>query len=194
MDTLSLDPRPLCARAHDQLTTLIARVAAGRLDDPTPCAEFDVRGLLAHLVGGVRAAAELGRTGADVDIEPAAAVPDDGWPAAYAQARALFEKAWADDATLDARLTLPWGKLSGRDYLSSGCVLETVTHTWDLSRALGHPLPLDQELAEYALAWARRTLPADRRGEGVPFGPVRPAPQGADAYGQLAAWLGRDAG
>ncbi|MCC3779421.1 TIGR03086 family metal-binding protein [Streptomyces sp. UNOB3_S3] len=189
---MELDPRPLHSRATDQVAALISRVKPEALGDPTPCDGFDVRGLLAHLVGGVRAAAELGRTGADVTLTSAEGVPDDGWLRAYDEARALFDEAWADDAKLDAPVAVPWGELPGRAYLSSGCVLETVTHTWDLSTALGHPLPLDQELAEYALQWAHRVLPAGRRGEGVPFGPVRPAPEGADAYARLAAWLGRE--
>ncbi|GGP49867.1 TIGR03086 family metal-binding protein [Streptomyces abikoensis] len=189
---MDLDPRPLYTRATDQAAALIARVKPEALGDATPCAEFDVRGLLAHLVGGVRAGAERGRTDADVTLVAAEGVPDDGWLAAYDEARALFAEVWADDAKLDAPVSVPWGEMPGRAYLSSGCVLETVAHTWDLSTALGHPLPLDQELAEYTLEWARRVLPAERRGGPVPFGPVRPAPEGADAYARLAAWLGRE--
>ncbi|MEU3351532.1 TIGR03086 family metal-binding protein [Streptomyces sp. NPDC037389] len=189
---MDLDPRPLHARATDQVAALTARVKPEALGDPTPCDGFDVRGLLAHLVGGVRAAAELGRTGADVTLEAAEDVADDGWLRAYGEARARFDEVWADDAKLDAPVSVPWGELPGRAYLSSGCVLEAVGHAWDLSAALGHPLPLDQELAEYALEWARRVLPAERRGAPVPFGPVRQAPEGADAYARLAAWLGRE--
>ncbi|MEU1780142.1 MULTISPECIES: TIGR03086 family metal-binding protein [Streptomyces] len=189
---MDLDPRPLYTRATDQVAALMARVKPEALGDATPCEEFDVRGLLAHLVGGVRAGAERGRTDADVALVAAEGVPDDGWLPAYDEARALFDEVWADDAKLDAPVSVPWGEMPGRAYLASGCVLETVAHTWDLSTALGHPLPLDQELAEYALEWARRVLPAERRGGPVPFGPVRPAPEGADAYARLAAWLGRE--
>lgn len=186
------DPRPLFARATGQLAGLVAAVPVERLGDPTPCEEFDIRALLAHLVGGLNAGAVLGETGEPRRIAPAAAdVPDDDWAAAYEAGRARLAAAWADDAKLDMPVSVPWGEMPGRAYLSSGCVLETVAHTWDLSQALGHPLPLDQELGEYALQWARQALTADRRGEGVPFGPVQPAPEGADAYARLAAWLGR---
>ncbi|GHF12826.1 TIGR03086 family metal-binding protein [Streptomyces morookaense] len=185
------DPRPLLARATAQLAELVATVPAERLGDPTPCEEFDIRGLLAHLVGGLEAGALLGETGEPRRLAPVTDVPDDGWAAAYEAGRARLAAAWADDAKLDMAVAVPWGEMPGRAYLASGCVLETVAHTWDLSQALGHPLPLDQELGEYALEWARQKLTADRRGEGVPFGPVRPAPEDADAYGRLAAWLGR---
>ncbi|MFI9721121.1 TIGR03086 family metal-binding protein [Streptomyces sp. NPDC052396] len=190
MDTTT-DPRPLLARTAAQLGQLIAAVPAERLQDPTPCEEFDVRALLAHLVGGVNAAADLGETGRAGVPQPALDVPDDGWAAAYDTALARLTAAWADDAKLEMPVTVPWGTMPGRAYLFSGRVMEMTAHTWDLSRALGDPLPLDEELAEWALEWAHRVLPAERRGEGVPFGPVRPAPEGADAYGRLAAWLGR---
>ncbi len=67
-----------------------------------------------------------------------------------------------------------------------------VTRTWDLSESLGRPLVLDPELAEFALGIARRVLPDERRDdEELPFDSAVPAPEGADAYGRLAAYLGR---
>ncbi|MEV4433819.1 TIGR03086 family metal-binding protein [Streptomyces sp. NPDC049555] len=185
------DPRPLLDRATAQVAELIARVPAERMADPTPCTEFDVRALLGHLVAGVRAAAALGETGERTGLVPPADVPDDGWAKAYEEGRERLLAAWADDAKLEAPISVPWGEMPGRAYLFSGCVLESATHAWDLSIALGGPVALDEELAERALEWAHRFLPAERRGEGVPFEPVRPAPEGADAYGRLAAWLGR---
>ncbi|MFH8786452.1 TIGR03086 family metal-binding protein [Streptomyces roseoverticillatus] len=187
------DPRPLLERAVAQVAALIEAVPAERLGDPTPCAEFDVRALLGHLVAGVRDGAQLGETGAVEWSKPPTDVADDGWGRAYGAARARLAAAWADDATLERPVTVEWGTFPGAVFLTSGMVLESVTHAWDLSQALGHPLPLDQELAELALGWAQQFLPADRRGDEVPFGPVRPAPEGADAYARLAAWLGREA-
>jgi hypothetical protein len=54
-------------------------------------------------------------------------VPDDGWLAAYAVARARVTAAWADDARLDALVEVPWGKVPGRVALS-GYVQEILTH------------------------------------------------------------------
>ncbi|MFE0046482.1 TIGR03086 family metal-binding protein [Streptomyces albireticuli] len=189
---VTADPRLLLDRAVAQLAGLVAVVPADRLGDPTPCTEFDVRALLGHLVAGAHDGAELGETGTVEWSGPPEGVADDGWSAAYEEARARLVAAWADDAKLARTVKVEWGEFPGAVYLTSGMVLETVTHTWDLSRALGHPLPLDQELAELVLGWAERFLPAGRRGEGVPFGAVRPVPAGADAYDRLAGWLGRE--
>ncbi|GAB2760633.1 TIGR03086 family metal-binding protein [Streptomyces bullii] len=190
MDTT--DPRPLFARATEQAATLIRTVRADRLDGPTPCAEFDVRTLLSHLTGATVRVAVVAEGGDALAVRPFAdGVPDDGWATAYDEARTRAARAWAPDSRLDTPMRLPFGELPGRAALSA-YVLETVTHTWDLSEALGHPLELDPELALFALPVARRMLPEERRGEDVPFATARPAPEGADAYGALAAWLGRE--
>jgi uncharacterized protein (TIGR03086 family) len=185
------DPRPLFQRATEQLAALIRTVRPEQLAAPTPCSDYDVRTLLSHIVGVTRRIGVVGE-GGDLLAVPALAedVPDDGWGVAYEETRAHAIAAWADSDRLDAQMEMPWGPTPGRTALS-GFVMELVTHAWDLSEGLGRPLGLDQELAEFARAFARQALPADRRGEGVPFEAVLPAPEGADAYGQLAAWLGR---
>jgi uncharacterized protein (TIGR03086 family) len=186
------DPRPVYARATEQIAALVKTVRAEQLAGPTPCSEFDVRTLLSHIAGGTRRIAVVGAGGDGIAVRPFVdGVPDDGWSAAYDVVRAEVQKAWADDARLDASVRVPWGEAPGRIALS-GYVMEAVAHTWDLSEALGRPLALDPELAEFALAIARRVLPDEQReGDDLPFGSAVPAPEGADVYGQLAAYLGR---
>ncbi|MDN0199576.1 TIGR03086 family metal-binding protein [Streptomyces sp. S.PNR 29] len=185
------DPRPLYAHAADQAAALIKTVRPEQLDGPTPCTEFDVRALLSHLVGGTLRIAVVGEGGDGLSVRPfVEGVEDDGWPAAYDEARTRVQRAWADGARLDAPVRVPWGEAPGRAALA-GYVMEAVAHTWDLSEALGHPLVLDPEPAEFALAVAHRVLPEEGRGGDTPFDAVLPAPEGADAHGRLAAWLGR---
>ncbi|MEV8019381.1 TIGR03086 family metal-binding protein [Streptomyces sp. NPDC086554] len=187
----SPDPRPFFDRATGQLAALIATVRPEQLEAATPCDEYDVRRLLSHIVGGTRRFQVVGEGGDGLAMPSFADdVMDDAWSAAYEKVRPATLDAWADDARLDAPVRVPWGDVPGRAALS-GAVMEAVTHTWDLSEALGWPLELDQELARFALGVAHQALPTDRRGEGVPFGEVRNAPEGADTYGELAAWLGR---
>jgi uncharacterized protein (TIGR03086 family) len=188
----TIDPRPVYARATEQAVALIKTVRPEQLGDPTPCTEFDVRTLLSHVVGGTRRIAVVGEGGDGLAVRPFAdEVEDDDWAAAYDEARTRVLAAWASDARMTAPVRVPWGEVPGAAALS-GYVMELVTHTWDLSEALGHPLELDPELAEFALATAHRVLPAERRDDSVPFGSVQPAPEGADPYAQLAAWLGRE--
>lgn len=185
------DPRPLYARALDQTGSIVAAVRPGQLASPTPCTEFDVRALLSHMVGGLKRVAHVGEGGNALDVLPVAdGVPDDGWPDAFRQGGQRARAAWADDARLDAIVSVPWGQVPGRAALA-GYVQEAVMHGWDLATATGQRTELDPELAEFALAFAHRALPPERRGGEVPFGPVVPAPDGAGPYARMAAWLGR---
>ncbi|MFD5717726.1 TIGR03086 family metal-binding protein [Streptomyces sp. NPDC127036] len=187
-----MDPRPLYTRAAGRIAELIGTVRPDQLSGATPCAGFDVRVLLSHLAGGARRIAVIGAGGDGLAVRPFVdGVPDDGWVAAYDEARAEVRAAWADDARLEALVRVPWGEAPGRQALA-GYVMEAVVHTWDLSEALGRPLELDPELAEFALMIAGRVLPEKGREDPeLPFGPALPAPEGADAYGRLAAWTGR---
>ncbi|GHD71912.1 MULTISPECIES: TIGR03086 family metal-binding protein [Streptomyces] len=189
---MNIDPRPLYTRATEQIAALVATVRPEQLAGPTPCAEFDVRTLLSHIAGGTRRIAVVGAGGDGMAVRPFLdGVEDDRWSAAYDEVRTEVQKSWADDARLDALVTVPWGEAPGRIALS-GYVMEAVTHTWDLSESLGRPLALDPELAEFALGIARRVLPDERRDdEELPFDSAVPAPEGADAHGRLAAYLGR---
>jgi uncharacterized protein (TIGR03086 family) len=191
--TENIDPRPLYRRAVAQTETIVAAVAPDQFDLPTPCPEYDVRTLLAHITGGLTRTALVGEGDPDALARPSMAegIPDDGWPAAYRIAAARATAAWADDAKLDALVEVPWGKVPGRIALS-GYVQEVLAHGWDLAQATGQPTEGDPELANWALAISRRILPPEIRGqEGVPFGPVVEVPADATPYTQLAAWLGR---
>jgi uncharacterized protein (TIGR03086 family) len=182
----SADPRLLQERAADVLAGVIATVRPEQLGHPTPCDGMEVRALLAHVVQSTIGLAQVAEGSGTALGE----VPDDGWPAAYRHARERFAAAWADNTRFEAPYVVPWGSVPGSGVVA-GAVMETAAHAWDLAQAVGvHTLP-DQELAEATLELTRPMVGADRRGEGVPFGPVQEAPSGADGYGRLAAWLGR---
>jgi uncharacterized protein (TIGR03086 family) len=189
--TQNTDPRQFHRRALAQTETIVAAVAPGQLSLPTPCADYDVRALLSHVVGALTRHAVVGEGGDGMAVRPHVdGIPDDGWLDAYHAARIRVTAAWADDAKLDALVEVPFGKVPGRVAVSS-YVQEVLTHGWDLAKATGQPTELDPELATWTLAISRRILPPERRGGQIPFGPVVPVPPGAGPYTRLAAWLGR---
>jgi uncharacterized protein (TIGR03086 family) len=194
---MSDDPRPLMARALDQIGTLVDGTRTADLDRPTPCDDWDVRTLLGHLVGVPRRVAHVGTGGSPFDVPSMVDLPDGEHAAALKSARADVDRVWGldgnSDAVLDRMLTVPWGTMPGRA-VGFGYVQEFTVHAWDLAVATGRADELDPSLAEACEPVSRQMVPADTRGGPVPFGPVVEVRGDAGPYDRLVGWLGRDPG
>lgn len=165
------DPRTRLAAALDQVELQVAAMTPEDLGQPTPCVEYDVRTLVAHLVAVLRKLGVVGNGGAMTEVPDPAEDVTGGPVAAFRQARADLERVWAPRSTLDAEYALAWGTMSGHELLDAYAPEFTV-HAWDLSRATGRGAELDPALAEAALDWYSRYVPAADRREGGPFGPL----------------------
>lgn len=189
--TQAPDLRPQMGQAFDQAAAVIAATRPDQLDLPTPCSDFDVAALLAHLVGVADRVAMVGRRQQVSDLAVPTGVAGDGWASLFAARAADALAVWEDDRLLDEALTLPFATLPGRAVV--GVYLEElVTHSWDLARATGNDVLLDPVLAELALPIIRQALPASPRGGPIPFAPVVEVADDAPAYDRLAGWVGRD--
>ena len=184
------DTRPLLARAFDQAEHLIAGTEATDRALPTPCDEWDVATLSAHMVAVVhRIAGMLG--GADPMSLPRFVESDDP-AAAWAAERATTDEVLGHDDVLGRTVTAPWGTVDGWQAIGSWAV-ELSTHAWDLAVATGRAGDLDESLAAAVRPIAQGYLPPVRP-EGVAFGPVVETGPDASAYDRLVAWQGRDPG
>jgi uncharacterized protein (TIGR03086 family) len=189
------DPRPLLTRALDQAGDLVTGTAPDALDRSTPCHGWDVRTLLAHLVGVERRIAHVGAGGLFSDVSSLPDVADGDHAAELRAARADVDRVWgldgADDSVLDRELTVPWGTMAGR-FVGFGYVQELTVHAWDLAAATGRTDALDDDLAAAIEETSHRMVPAEPRGGPIPFGPPVPVVEDAGASTRLVAWLGRD--
>lgn len=185
------DPRPLFARAVDQAERQVAAVRPGELGNSTPCAEYDLRALLGHMVGVLRKLARAGdgRDARDVG-DVVDGIADTDWAHAFTQARGEAERIWADDALLDRMVTLPWATMPGRAVMDA-YTHEFTVHSWDVAAATGRLSGLDPALAERALDAFAEFAPPEARSEQGPFGPIVPVSGDADVYTRLAAFVGR---
>jgi uncharacterized protein (TIGR03086 family) len=173
---------------------IVKSVPAGPLDAPTPCAEWDVRALLNHVIGTLWLAGGLLSDQpprypmAPGGLPPADLAGDDP-AAAYAEASAAALAAAAAGDALTRVHPTPLGDMPGPG-LAGFTTLDILVHGWDLATATGQPADLDGRLAAHVLDFARQALatPESRAGR---IGPVLAAPAGAPVTGQLIAFLGR---
>jgi len=133
---------------------------------PTPCAAWDVRALLAHLIGGNLRWAALTQ-GEPLRREPGRGEgprPDllgDDPAGAYRRSATLLAEAWQDPALLDQSFELPVGVMAGRAALGAHLV-ETVAHAWDLARATGQQPAFDPDVVGAAARFAHSRVPRER--------------------------------
>jgi uncharacterized protein (TIGR03086 family) len=185
------DTIALLARALDQAGAVIAAVSGDQTRLPTPCAGWDVQGLLAHVVRDDLRNFLMAARGETPDWQ---APPQDlgaGWVEDFRDdARELLEQWRAAD--LDGLVAMPGGAempLRGR---ADQQIAELAVHAWDLVQATGVDITLDPVLAEHALAWSRPMLLPQYRGPDKAFATEVPVPDDAPAYDRMAGWFGRD--
>jgi len=189
--TGSDDPRVELRRAFEQAALVVKGVSPGQLGQPTPCSEFDVGALLAHLLGVGNRIGGIGRGEAQAgEVATETGIASDEWGDAFDRAMEAALQAWSDDSLLERELVLPFGTFPG-PLVARIYMLELVAHAWDLAAATGQVPILDPDLAELALPIAEAMLPPQPRGGEMPFGPVVEVPQGRPPYDRLAGYLGR---
>ncbi len=175
--------------AYDRTVTAVGALAdsvsADRLGDPTPCADWDVRALLGHLAFVVQRYGTLAAGGAVPDDAPSYQDPAAAFHSYAGSARAAF----ARPGYLIEVAPTPVGPQPGSVTVQH-VINELVAHGWDLARAIGADTDLVPDVVRASLAsW--RVLLGDGDRTGSPIGPARPAPPGATAADELAAFLGR---
>jgi uncharacterized protein (TIGR03086 family) len=185
----TLDARELYRRASAEFSARVHRVG-GRWAAPTPCADWDVRMLVRHLVEEERWAPPLlgGATIAEVGdrfagdllgADPVAAV-DDAAPRAVG--------AVGPDDALTRTVHLSFGDVPGREYVMQ-IAADHLVHAWDLGQALGDDAELDADAVATVREWFAPVEPLYRQA-GV-IGPRAALPGSASPQDELLAMFGR---
>jgi uncharacterized protein (TIGR03086 family) len=178
-------------RAFTSSRSVLVNLTPDQLALPTPCASWDVRALVNHMVGGpfyfaasVNDGVHPERAPADYTAGDIVATYDDG----AAQAVAAF----AAPGAFERMVTLPFGTLPVSVFINIAAT-DTFSHGWDLARATGQSCDLDADLAAQLLERARALLPDALRGPDgkAAFGPAVDVAETASPADALAAFLGR---
>lgn len=180
----------LYRRAQNAFGDRVHGVRADQWSAGTPCAEWDVRTLVNHLVGEIRWAVPLfaGMTIAEVgsrfDGDLLGEDPVAAWDAAAPAAIAAVQ----EPAAMDRIVHLSFGDFPGSEYTSQ-LVADLLVHGWDLAKATGQDERLDPELVAACAQWF-----ADKADGYREFGAVGPrvtVGPDADPQAVLLAEFGR---
>ncbi|QEU90712.1 TIGR03086 family metal-binding protein [Streptomyces kanamyceticus] len=165
---------------------------------PTPCADWNLRELVAHMTGQHRgfAAAAAGR-GSDLSAWRPAELGDDPVKAYRAAADEVLD-AFARPGVLTSEFAIP--EISTATTFPASVAigfhfLDYVVHGWDVARALGIDPRLGDDVAEAALVFALRVPDDDRRlGPAAQFDPSLTPVREAGTLDLVLAALGRTPG
>jgi uncharacterized protein (TIGR03086 family) len=176
----------------DELEPLLGRVASGigadDLDAPTPCANFTVRGVLGHMIGGSTQFAAAFRGEAPPEV-PAGVAAGPDVVARAGDALAGLMSAIRSPGALDRTVAAPFGEMPG-DAFARFVVLDGLVHGWDIATATRQTYePSDAFVAEVDAFAHQAIAPAMRDGD--TFADALEPPAGATPIERLAAFTGR---
>lgn len=184
--TIDLEP------AARQIASLLDGIDELQLDGPTPCPDYAVRELLAHLVGLTTAFRDAARKdfGPTTDTAPDASVPvlGDDWREALPPLLEELVTAWREPAARQGMTRAGSVDLPGEVALLVA-LDELVIHGWDLARSTGQKYEGDEASLRASLAML---TPSDDspRPESI-FGPPVPVPADAPLVDRAIAMSGR---
>lgn len=177
--------------AADAAARTVDHVTPAQFGGPTPCAEWDVRTLLNHLILWTSHSLERRAQGESVAPElmefDFAAEP--GFAAAYRAQLARALAAWADPAVWERELDMMGTSTPAAD-VGALIIAELVLHGWDLAVATEQDYSVSDRAAAAALGAVEANAELFREYKG--FAEPVPTAAGAPLLDRLLALSGRD--
>jgi uncharacterized protein (TIGR03086 family) len=177
------------ARALDATRVFIAGIKPDQLEAPTPCAEWNVKQLMQHVISGTIFIEDMfdGKTVDEVGDKYSGDLVGSDPSGAYNSAADAAKKAIDKPGAMEQTCHLRRGDMTGAAYVTS-MFTDVLVHAWDVAKATGQDTKLDPELiaASYAIMLPRQdSLPVEA------FGTDQEITDSADLQTKLLGLLGR---
>ena len=183
-----MEPTEQLSAILPAVSALVDRIEPADLHRPTPCANFDVRGVLDHMMG-------LGATFSFMfrgQEPPAPSIPADHATVPSAEMRAVMDgllDAVRSDGAMGRTIASPVGEMSGETFARL-VAFDGLVHGWDIARATGQPFDVPDDVVAEVDAFARAALTDDMR-DGDMFKTATTPPDRATPIERVAAFSGR---
>lgn len=183
----------LMARAAAPLMETVRNIKPDQLGAPTPCAEYDVRKLVNHLLfwgpsleGAARKETVLPPAESDTNVN----LTDGDWNAALETQVERTVAAWSVPGAWEGS-THMGGPMELPAALIGGMVMgELVVHGWDLARATGQHPTLDDDILQYLYDETAKSA-AQGRAMGI-YGPEVAVAASSSTLDRIVGVTGRD--
>jgi uncharacterized protein (TIGR03086 family) len=174
-------------QSYDQTVNLVANLTRAELDAPSPCAGWDVRATLNHMLA-VTWRLTLGNQGQPADEDTGDMIGDDPGLAVRAAAKENLA-GWRQPGALEGDRSYFFGTFpaTGAALLNLG---EVVVHNWDVAKATGRELVIDPAMGQMVYDWGL-SVPLDEFRDHGAFGPEVAVPASAPIIDRLIGLLGR---
>jgi uncharacterized protein (TIGR03086 family) len=172
--------------AAQEMTRLVAGVRDDQLAQPTPCPDWTVADLLTHVVQFTAVFIANGR-------RETAQPPDhllDDWRGALPRHLAELAEVWREESAWHGRVSAGGVEMDA----SANAVVaieELTTHGWDLARATGQHLEVEDAQLDQVDRFFDIFAPQLASGRG-PFGPPVDVPEASTRLERTIARTGRD--
>jgi uncharacterized protein (TIGR03086 family) len=186
-----MDDLELLESVLGKTADVVEGVEPGDWDKPTPCPDYTVKDLIAHIVGWSASfdAAANGRTPPD---DPTSYEATDKSAAEFRLAVASIVGGWRDNG-MEREVSLVGASGMPAQMVFDMTLMEYLAHGWDLGTATGQKLNYTEDEAQDILERAKRGPMSndEYRGEGKSFGHIVDVPDSAPAIDRYVGFMGR---
>ncbi len=181
------------ARAAASLIDIIRSIKPDQLGAPTPCAEYDVRRLVNHLLfwgPSLEGAAHKESVPPPAEAEADVDLTEGEWAAALETHVERIVVAWSKPSAWEGT-THMGGPMELPASLVGGMVVgEQVVHGWDLAKATGQHVALEDDLLGYLYEETAKNA-AQGRAMGI-YGPPVIVPASSSTLDRVLGLTGRN--
>ncbi len=185
-----MDPKELFRQTLRQAEPCILKVRGEHLGNSTPCADWDLRALLNHLVYELLWVPELlnGKTVQEIGDRFEGDVlgddPVNAWKSAAAEALSAVERTDMDDSSVH----LSRGEVPASQYINE-ISNDVLIHGWDIAQSINCSLIFDEGTAQAVYDFILQNIEGYRNSGS--FGDEVVVPEGAKVQTKLLALEGR---
>lgn len=175
------------------ISDLVDRVEADQLHHDTPCTNFDLSGVLDHMIGlgGTFSYLFRGEEPPSAEAGDVVAGDHNGDVPAATFRRVMLDllDSVRSDGAMERILPTPLGPMPGETFARL-VAFDGLVHGWDIARASGQPWELPDEVVAAVDLFARNALTDDLR-DGDTFKVATTPPVDATPIERVAAFSGR---